>query len=240
MTIVRWEPLREFSPLQNEMNRLFNTVFDAPAPGNGGHAAPLDAADGPRRDRGPLRPAPIPGLSEDDVNIEFEDGTLTVSGERKAEHETKNEGYYRVERAFGSFSRSLTLPKGINAEAVTADFDRGVLEIRIPKPEERKPRRIEIGGAKSHRGRRPRRPPRSRGGALRAGAADSVRGLVSIEIHSRDPGSHARTGTPAGARRGRTPAFVPLATKAVVKTPRCARPPSWATTWCSGTRSTCS
>jgi HSP20 family protein len=90
--------------------------------------------------------ADLPGLTEDDIKIEFEDGTLTVSGERKAEHESKNEGYYRVERAFGSFSRSLTLPQGIDPEAVTASFNRGVLEVRIPKPEVRKPRRIEIGG----------------------------------------------------------------------------------------------
>jgi HSP20 family protein len=68
-----------------------------------------------------------------------------VSGERKAEHETTKEGYHRVERAFGSFSRSLTLPEGVDAESVTASFDRGVLEIRIPKPEQRKPRKISIG-----------------------------------------------------------------------------------------------
>ena len=148
MTIVRWEPLREFGTLQNEMNRLFNTVFDSPAPGNSGTLRrwlpPMDLVE--TEDHFVLR-ADLPGMSEEDVSIEFENDTLTVSGERKAEHETKNEGYYRVERAFGSFSRSLTLPKGIDAEAVTANFDRGVLEIRVPKPEERKPRRIEIGGA---------------------------------------------------------------------------------------------
>jgi HSP20 family protein len=148
MTVVRWEPLRELGSLQNEMNRLFNTVFDAPHPGNSGSlrrwmpAMDLVETD----DRFVLR-ADLPGLDEEDIKIEFEDGTLTVSGERKAEHEAKNEGYYRVERAFGSFSRSLTLPQGIDPEAVTASFNRGVLEIRIPKPEERKPRRIEIGGA---------------------------------------------------------------------------------------------
>ena len=148
MTIVRWEPLREFGTLQNEMNRLFNTVFDSPAPGNGGTLRrwlpPMDLVE--TEDHFVLR-ADLPGMSESDVNIELEDNVLTLSGERKAEHETKNEGYYRVERAFGSFSRSLTLPKGIDAEAVTANFDRGVLEIRVPKPEERKPRRIEIAGA---------------------------------------------------------------------------------------------
>jgi HSP20 family protein len=91
--------------------------------------------------------ADLPGMSEQDIKIEFEDGTLTVSGERKSEHESKGEGYHRVERAFGSFSRSLTLPQGVDPEAVNASFDRGVLEVTIPKPEQRKPRRIEIGGA---------------------------------------------------------------------------------------------
>jgi HSP20 family protein len=149
MAIVRWEPFREFTTLQNEMNRLFNTVFDAPAPGNGGSTMrrwmpAMDLVE--TEDHFVLR-ADLPGMKEDDVKIELEDGTLTVSGERKAEHESKNEGYYRVERAFGSFSRSLTLPQGIDPEAVTAKFDSGVLEVRIPKPEQRKPRRIEIGAA---------------------------------------------------------------------------------------------
>jgi HSP20 family protein len=88
--------------------------------------------------------ADLPGLSESDVKIEFEDNVLTVSGERKAEHEERKEGYYRVERASGSFSRSLTLPEGVDPDAVKASFDRGVLEIRIPKPEERKPRKVAI------------------------------------------------------------------------------------------------
>ncbi len=93
--------------------------------------------------------ADLPGLSEADVNIELEDSTLTISGERKASHEHSGdgEGYYRVERASGAFQRSLTLPKGVDPEAVTASVDRGVLEVRIPKPEARKPRRIEIAGA---------------------------------------------------------------------------------------------
>ena len=147
MTIVRWEPFRELNTLQNEMNRLFNTVFDAPSPANGGSALRrwMPAMDLVETDDHFVLRADLPGMSQDDVKIEFEDGTLTVSGERKAEHESKNEGYYRVERAFGAFSRSLTLPQGIDPEAVTANFENGVLEIRVPKPEERKPRRIEIG-----------------------------------------------------------------------------------------------
>jgi HSP20 family protein len=147
MTVVRWEPLREFSTLQNEMNRLFNTVFDGPAPSaNGGHLRrwmpPMDLVES--GDHFVLR-ADLPGLSEQDVNVELEDTTLTISGERQPEHESREEGYYRVERAFGPFSRSLQLPKGIDPEGVAASFDRGVLEVRIPKPEQRKPRRITIG-----------------------------------------------------------------------------------------------
>jgi HSP20 family protein len=148
MTIVRWEPLREFGTLQNEMNRLFNSVFDSPAPGNGATMRRwMPAMDLVETEDDFVLRADLPGLSEDDVRIELEDATLTISGERKAEHESKSEGFYRVERAFGAFSRTLTLPQGIDPEAVAASFDRGVLEVRVPKPEQRKPRRIEIGGA---------------------------------------------------------------------------------------------
>src|SRR3954466_7305718 len=147
MAIVRWEPLREFSTLQNEMNRLFNTVFDAPAQGNNGGTLRrwMPAMDLVETESHFVLRADLPGLSESDVNIEVEDRVLTISGERKSEHETTKEGYHRVERAFGTFSRSLTLPEGINPEAVEANFDRGVLEVRIPKPEERKPRKVSIG-----------------------------------------------------------------------------------------------
>ena len=93
--------------------------------------------------------ADLPGVAEEDVKVELDDNVLTVSGERKAEHEERKEGYYRVERSSGSFSRSLTLPEGVDADAVEAAFDKGVLEIRIPKPEQRKPRKvaISVGGA---------------------------------------------------------------------------------------------
>jgi HSP20 family protein len=145
MAIVRWEPLREFSTLQNEMNRLFNTVFDAPAQPNGGTLRRwMPAMDLVETEEHFVLRADLPGLAEDAVNIEVEDRVLTISGERKAEHETTKEGYHRVERAFGAFSRSLTLPEGIDPEAVSASFDRGVLEVRIPKPEQRKPRKISI------------------------------------------------------------------------------------------------
>jgi HSP20 family protein len=97
--------------------------------------------------------ADLPGLAEGDVSIEVQDNTLTISGERKAEHESSERGWYRIERSFGSFSRSLTLPDGVNADGIEARFDRGVLVVRIPKPEERKPRRVEIrAGAGSNGG----------------------------------------------------------------------------------------
>jgi len=146
MAIVRWEPLREISSLQTEMNRLFNQAFDHPQ-GNGGSVRrwtpAMDLLE--TEDHFVLR-ADLPGMTEEDVNVELEDNALTVSGERKSEHQERNEGYYRVERAFGSFSRSLTLPKGIDPESVTAEFERGVLEVRIPKPAARKPRKITISG----------------------------------------------------------------------------------------------
>jgi HSP20 family protein len=128
------------------MNRLFNTLFDAPTPGNGGGVARrwIPAMDLVETDADFVLRADLPGLSEEDVNIELEDNVLTVSGERTGEHEERKEGYYRVERSSGSFSRSLTLPEGVDPEGIKASFDRGVLEVRIPKPEERKPRKVAI------------------------------------------------------------------------------------------------
>jgi HSP20 family protein len=146
MTIVRWEPLRELGTLQSEMNRLFNTVFDGPAPSGATMRRWMPPMDLVESGEDFVLRADLPGMSEEDVKIELEDSTLTISGERKAEHEAQGEGFYRVERATGAFSRSLTLPKGVDPEAVSARFDRGVLEVRIPKPAERKPRRISIGG----------------------------------------------------------------------------------------------
>jgi HSP20 family protein len=147
MALIRWEPIAELNTLQNEMNRLFNTFFDQPAAaGRGGVPGrrwipAMDLIE--TADHYVLR-ADLPGLGEDDVNVELQDNVLTISGERKAEHETRQEGYYRLERAFGGFSRSLTLPEGIDPDAVQAQFDRGVLELRIAKPEQKKPRQVQI------------------------------------------------------------------------------------------------
>ncbi|MGN6870126.1 MAG: Hsp20/alpha crystallin family protein [Solirubrobacteraceae bacterium] len=88
--------------------------------------------------------ADLPGLSDDEVRVALQDNVLAISGERKAQHETDHEGYYRLERAFGGFSRSLTLPDGIDPDAVQGRVDRGVLELRIPRPEQKKPRQVQI------------------------------------------------------------------------------------------------
>jgi HSP20 family protein len=147
MALVRWEPVRELTTLQNEMNRLFSTYFDNPA-GNGANGSGLrrwvPAMDLVETDDHFVLKADLPGLDAGDVNIEVDDNVLTVSGDRKVEHENKREGFYRLERATGEFRRSLTLPEGVNLEDIAASFDKGVLEIRIPKPEQRKPRKVEI------------------------------------------------------------------------------------------------
>ena len=148
MALVRWEPVRELTSLQHEMNRLFNTFFDAPITasegGNGPSRRWMPAMDLVETEEHFVLRADLPGLTQDDVKLEIEDSVLTVSGERKIEHEVKKGGFYRVERGTGTFSRSLTLPDGVNADAIEASFEHGVLEVRIPKPEERKPRRVQI------------------------------------------------------------------------------------------------
>ena len=134
MALVRWEPV--------PMNRLFNSLFDtatAPTPRRW-----LPATDLIESESHYVLRADLPGVSEDDINIELDNDVLTISGERKAEHQDRKAGYYRVERASGSFRRSLRLPEGVDAEAISASFDRGVLEVSIPKPEQRKPRKVQI------------------------------------------------------------------------------------------------
>jgi HSP20 family protein len=144
MALVRWDPIRELDSLQGDMNRLFDRFFDRP--GNGGASRrwipAMDLVE--KGDRLELR-ADLPGMSEDDVDIEIKDGVLTISGERKAEEEETREGYRRVERAFGSFIRSVTLPETVDPNDVKADFENGVLEIEIPKPKESEPTRVQIG-----------------------------------------------------------------------------------------------
>jgi HSP20 family protein len=146
MAITRWEPTRELQSLQQEINRLFGSFFDSSTGAGGGGALrrwipAMDLVE--EGDHYVLR-ADLPGVTEKDVNVELEDNVLTISGERKSKHEDRKNGFYRLERASGSFSRSLTLPEGVDPDSVQARFDKGVLEVRVPKPEQRKPRRVAI------------------------------------------------------------------------------------------------
>jgi HSP20 family protein len=149
MALVRWDAARELDTLQNEMNRLFSSFFDTPTTGNGASAGRrwVPAMDLVETDENFLLKADLPGMTEGDVAIEVERNVLTISGERKVETEAKKDGYYRIERASGKFARSLTLPEGVDADAVTASFANGVLEVRIPKPVQAQPRRVQIGVA---------------------------------------------------------------------------------------------
>jgi HSP20 family protein len=142
MAVVRWDPSRELQGFQSDMNRIFDAFFQNGDPG--GHrrwVPPMDLSE--EQDSLVLR-VDLPGLGEDDVKVEVDNDVLTLSGERRAEHKTEEGSFYRVERGYGHFSRSFTLPEGIDAESVEGSFDRGVLELRIPKPEEKQPKRVEL------------------------------------------------------------------------------------------------
>jgi HSP20 family protein len=146
MAMIRWEPTRELQSVQSEINRLFNTLFDAPASGQAAATRRwVPAMDLVETEQDFVLRADLPGLKEEDIKIELQENVLTISGERKSEHEQRGEGFYRLERASGAFSRSLTLPEGVEADEVKANFDAGVLEVRIPKPRHRQPQTIRIG-----------------------------------------------------------------------------------------------
>jgi HSP20 family protein len=127
-------------PFSREVDRFFDAFFGGERE-SGRWVPAMDLVEG--EDDFVLK-ADLPGVDEKDVAIEVQDGTLTISGERGSEQKQEGERWYRYERSFGRFTRSLTLPEGVDAEGIEAHFDKGVLEVRIPKPEVRKPRRVEI------------------------------------------------------------------------------------------------
>ncbi len=144
-TLVRWDPLREVAALQNEMGRFLNLFRE----GNGSGtpqawAPPMDVWE----TEGDIVYAfDLPGVPEEKISVEFEDGALTVSAERERKSEVSDDRLYRVERRFGSFSRTIGLPQGIKDEDVSARYEGGVLEVHVRKPEQAKPRRIQIGAS---------------------------------------------------------------------------------------------
>ncbi len=137
MALIRWEPV--------PVNRLFNSLFDTPTAGFGSAwRSWIPAVDIVETDSDYVLRADLPGLTEQDVNVELHNDVLTISGERKSEHEERKQGYYRVERSSGSFRRSVRLPEGVTPESVKATFERGVLEVTVPKPEQQGPHKVEI------------------------------------------------------------------------------------------------
>lgn len=143
-TLVRFrEPFRELAALHNEMNRLMS----GPVEGNGrSNEAWAPAVDVWETENELVYSFDLPGTPRDKISVELEDGALTVSAERERTDEVEEDRFYRFERRFGTFSRTIALPQGTTDQAIKADYKDGVLEVRIAKPEQPKPRRIEIGG----------------------------------------------------------------------------------------------
>src|SRR5579864_3156074 len=157
MTVLtRWEPFREFTTLQDRMNRLFRDSFgeDRDALATTTFAPAVDVYED---EHNVTLKIEVPGIDEKDIDVRIENNVLTVHGERKFEKEEKEENYRRVERQYGSFTRTFTLPTTVDAEKVQADYDRGVLKVTLPKKAEAKPKQIKVnvGGQKTLEGKAP-------------------------------------------------------------------------------------
>jgi len=143
-TLVRWEPIRELATLQTEMSRLMNGLFE----GNGRETQSwVPAVDVWETEHELVYAFDLPGVREQDVQVELHDDTLTVTAQRERKQERAEDGFVRYERRFGTFSRALGVPQGVTEEGIKADYHDGVLEIRVAKPEAAKPRRIQVGGS---------------------------------------------------------------------------------------------
>jgi HSP20 family protein len=154
--LTRWDPFRELYSLQNRMSRLFEEQYggreDSLTAG-----AFVPAVDIYEDEHSVQLKLEVPGVDSKDLDIKIENNTLTVSGERKFEKEEKEENFRRVERRYGTFTRSFTLPSTVNAEDINANYDNGVLHIRLAKRAEAKPKQIKVnlGGQKTIEGKKP-------------------------------------------------------------------------------------
>jgi HSP20 family protein len=141
-TLVRWDPFREVAAVHNELSRLMNGLFE----GNGRQEqAWVPTVDVWETDDSLVYAFDLPGVAQDAISVEVEDGALTVSATRERKEEVTKDRYHRLERRHGSFSRTVGLPQGVAEDAITASYTDGVLEIAVPKPEQAKPKRIQIG-----------------------------------------------------------------------------------------------
>jgi HSP20 family protein len=148
MALMRWNPARDLLSIRDDMNHLFNEFFGRTEGqegswSSGAWAPPVDIHE---TDDALILKAELPGFSKDDVNVELKDNSLTLKGQRQDEKEVKEEQYHRRERTYGSFQRTFMLPATVDPEKVTATYKDGVLELRLPKRETAKPKRIAIGG----------------------------------------------------------------------------------------------
>jgi HSP20 family protein len=145
LAIIRWDPFRDMVTLRERMNKLFEDM--AASRGEEKDLATSSwapAVDIYETENEVVLTAEIPGIEEKDVEIKVEDNTLTLRGERKFEKETKEENYHRIERAYGSFFRSFTLPNYVDQDRIEAEHENGILKIRMPKRAELKPRKVKI------------------------------------------------------------------------------------------------
>ena len=141
-TLVRWEPFRELAAVQNEMSRFMNGLLE----GDGRTTQSwVPTADVWETEDEVVYAFDLPGIPEDKISVELEDGALTLSAEREREEKVEEGRYYRFERRFGSFSRTIGLPQGTTEDAVEAHYENGVLEVHVAKPEQPKPKKISIG-----------------------------------------------------------------------------------------------
>ena len=147
MAIVRYDPFRDLRTLQDEVNRLFSTnlsrTFDDEDIARGAWMPSVDIYE--NKDQIVLE-AELPGMNREDFDLTVENNVITLRGERRFEKKDDSDNYHRVERSYGSFTRSFTLPQTVSAEDATAEYRNGVLRVTLPKREEVKARRIEIAG----------------------------------------------------------------------------------------------
>ncbi|HZR92625.1 MAG TPA: Hsp20/alpha crystallin family protein [Gaiellaceae bacterium] len=141
-TLVRWDPLRELAQWQNDVERLMGTFLRGTGNGDTRWAPPLDVWE---TDQELVYAFDLPGIPEDKISIEFDEGSLTVSAERERTEEVSKDRVYRFERRYGSFSRTIGLPQGVTEKDIRADYENGVLEVHVTKPKVPEPRRIQIG-----------------------------------------------------------------------------------------------
>jgi len=148
MSVSRWDPFQDLLSIQDEMNQLFTRAFGQERPSQGGERgggrAWAPALDISERKDAYVVTVEVPGIKPEELDITLEDGLLTIQGERRFSQESSDQQWHRVERRYGSFRRSITLPSQVQADSIEASFENGVLEVVVPKAEEAKPKKITV------------------------------------------------------------------------------------------------